>query len=31
VAGEDFFVNLAGAVNATLLDAQGLGFIQDDD
>ena len=29
--GEKFFVNLSGPVNATLLDAQGSGLIQDDD
>jgi hypothetical protein len=29
--GEDFVVNLSGPAKATLLDAQGLGFIQDDD
>jgi hypothetical protein len=29
--GEDFFVNLSNATNATIFDAQGLGFIEDDD
>jgi Calx-beta domain len=29
--GEDFFMDLSNATNATLLDAQGLGFIEDDD
>jgi hypothetical protein len=29
--GEEFFLNLSNATNATIIDAQGLGFIEDDD